>query len=477
VKTADADFIVAGSGAAGAAVAAGLARGGASTLLLEQGPRAQPQKDGAAALALYYANSALTAAFGNGLFPVTVGRCLGGTTAINSGTCLRPPRETVERWEKNVPGFSAAAFGERVEEAWTALNVRPVPERNCGNSARLFLRGLDRLGIRGGHLLERCEDGCEGDGRCCFVCPRGAKMTSARAFLDPLKDSPALSVRLGSRLSSVKPAPRPGGLVEAEVRDEAGQRSVLRCRGLILSCGALATPYFLRRLGLPAGDGLTMHPAAKVFALFDEPVQGWRGVPQAGGYWDPAEPRLRFEGAFVPPEIAPLTLPLEGRRLRSWLDRYENAASFGFMVRDLGRGSVRYPLGPALPLMRYHLHDDDVRLLAKGMKFVSKTYFAAGATRVLLPLNRPDNEILDAQGLDDFDWSSIAPGQINLMGFHPLGTAGLGRTVGADLRAAEGIYVCDGSVVPESLGVNPQITIYAFALGLARRLLGGSDAR
>ena len=106
---------------------------------------------------------------------------------------------------------------------------------------------------------------------------------------------------------------------------------------------------------------------------------------------------------------------------------------------------------------------------ACGLLFVGR--------RVLLPLNRPDNELASPAEFDAFPWSSVTARQIHLMGFHPLGTAGLGRTVGADLRAAEGVYVCDGSVVPESLGVNPQITIYAFALDLARRLLGASHAR
>lgn len=474
MRSPDFDFIVAGSGAAGAATAARLAEGGARTLLLEQGGLTEPQKDGTVALGLYYANSALTAAFGNGLFPVAVGRGLGGTTAINSGTCLRPPKEALLRWQAQVPGFDAGRFGERVDEAWSALKVKTVPRNICGGSAELFLQGLERLAIPGGHLLERAEDGCDGSGRCCFVCPRDAKMTSEKAFLRPLKGNSNLTVWLQSPLLSVRPAARPGDMVEAEVRESGGPSRRLRCRGLILSCGSLATPYFLRRLGLSAGDGLTIHPATKVFALFDKPVRGWKGVPQSAGLLDDAEPRLRFEGAFVPPEIAPLTMALEGRRLRWWLDRYEQVASFGFMVRDLGRGSVRYPIGPTLPAMSYILHDEDVRLLARGMRKAAAVYFAAGAIRVLLPLNRPGNELSRPEQLEDFDWESITARQIQLMGFHPLGTCGLGRGVDAGLRAAEGVYVCDGSVVPESLGVNPQITIYAFALDLARRLLKDS---
>ena len=67
------------------------------------------------------------------------------------------------------------------------------------------------------------------------------------------------------------------------------------------------------------------------------------------------------------------------------------------------------------------------------------------------------------------------------MAFHPLGTARAGADPGravvdADLavHGARGVHVADGSVVPSSLGVNPQITIMALATRLAFHLLGAS---
>jgi choline dehydrogenase-like flavoprotein len=72
--------------------------------------------------------------------------------------------------------------------------------------------------------------------------------------------------------------------------------------------------------------------------------------------------------------------------------------------------------------------------------------------------------------------------------FHPLGTARIGLTpqrgfVDPQLESWEldGLYVVDGSVLPTSLVVNPQLTIMAFATRAAdhihARLAGSARLR
>ena len=63
------------------------------------------------------------------------------------------------------------------------------------------------------------------------------------------------------------------------------------------------------------------------------------------------------------------------------------------------------------------------------------------------------------------------------MAFHPLGTCRMG-TSAADgvvdgenrVFGTDNLYVIDGSSVPSSLGVNPQVTIMAMALRAAEAL-------
>jgi choline dehydrogenase-like flavoprotein len=96
----------------------------------------------------------------------------------------------------------------------------------------------------------------------------------------------------------------------------------------------------------------------------------------------------------------------------------------------------------------------------------------AGAERVFLPFMAPGNVFENEATLARLDASSVAPRRVLATGFHPLGTAGLGRVVDDELRliGEPRIRVCDGSVLPGPPGVNPQITIMAMAHRLAAQM-------
>ena len=89
-----------------------------------------------------------------------------------------------------------------------------------------------------------------------------------------------------------------------------------------------------------------------------------------------------------------------------------------------------------------------------------------GAAELTSPSQRP------------LEGRELSASALTLMAFHPLGTARADArrahgVVDGDLalHGVEGVYVSDASVVPSSLGVNPQITIMALATRLAYHLL------
>ncbi|MDP3542212.1 MAG: GMC family oxidoreductase N-terminal domain-containing protein [Elusimicrobiota bacterium] len=469
------DFVVAGSGAGGAAAAARLVAGGARVLLVEEGPPARPAADAFEAVQRYYADGGLRAAFGDGLLPIPTGKTVGGTTTINSGTCLRPPADITAGWERASNGaFSAGGFGRLVEEVWRSLKAKTAPEETMTGASKLFLKGLERLGISGGHNLDRAEDGCEGSGRCCFVCPKDAKMTSYKTYLAGIHGKTGFELRSGTSLVHIDVGTDG---VRIGLRLSNGSDFQLQARGLVLACGTMSTPYFVRKFRLgaawrEAGKNLSVHPAAKVMALFDSEVAPWKGVPQGAGVVDPEDPAIRYEGVYVPAEMAAMAVPLEGRGLRRWMDAHPRVATFGFMIRDESRGRVDHPLGAAHPVARYRMGPRDYDRMVRGARFTARAMLAAGARRVLLPFNIEGNEVGDVRALDALDLDRPGPAALQMMAFHPLGTCGTGRVAGWDQSLGPRVFVADGSAVPESLGVNPQVAISALGLRAADALLG-----
>ena len=117
MRTLDADVCVIGAGAGGAVAAAELAEGGARVVVLEQGPHHDPDDFSARPLqmmARLYRDAGQTATLGVPPILLPLGRGLGGTTLVNSGTCFRTPPPVLERRGELAPTRTARSPLERV---------------------------------------------------------------------------------------------------------------------------------------------------------------------------------------------------------------------------------------------------------------------------------------------------------------------------------------------------------------------------
>src|SRR5439155_1028035 len=123
-----------------------------------------------------------------------------------------------------------------------------------------------------------------------------------------------------------------------EAATSGGGRVHVECDTVIVACGTIHTPLFLRRNGLGLDSvelcrNLAIHPATAVRALFDERIDMARGVPQSYFVDEFADEGIMLEGAAGPPEYASMSLP-PGDRGRG---RRAEAARPGWGVRG-GRG-------------------------------------------------------------------------------------------------------------------------------------------
>ncbi len=494
----EADVCVIGAGAGGAVAAAELAEGGMKVVVLEEGHWHDPDTFTASPpemLAQLYREGGQTITLGAPPIVLPLGSGLGGTTLVNSGTCFRTPPRVLERWARefglDIDERSLRPCFERVEEA---LSVSEVTPELAGGNAAVARRGAERLGWSHGYLRRNAR-GCVGSGVCAFGCPTSAKQHTGITYV-PRAERAGARIVTGARVEQVLmqggAAHRAAGAPRSVARaarsaSHAENSSIPRASGVrarmssgaivevrapivIVAAGTIHTPLLLARSGIgkasgQLGQNLSLHPACAVFARMEEIVDMARGVPQSFYVDEFAGDGIIFEGVAGPPAYAAMSLPLSGARHEAAMADYRHLAQFGVMVSDSSRGSVRALAGR--PLIRYDLDEADLQRFRTGLARMRELFEAAGAREVHMPL--PDGVTPERARLRD----------LKLMAFHPLGTARADArathgVIDGNLQAhgASGVYVADGSAVPSSLGVNPQMTIMALATRLAFRLLG-----
>jgi choline dehydrogenase-like flavoprotein len=225
-----------------------------------------------------------------------------------------------------------------------------------------------------------------------------------------------------------------------------------------------------------------MHPGGVVAGRFDGEIAGWRGIPQSYectehlSYEEGSDARVWIVPAFAHPIGAAASMAGFGAAHMAAMRAYPNLAVLSAMVHDETSGEVLAG-DDGRPIVRYAMTEADRRQLAKGLRACARILLAAGAREVVIPAI-PPRRVRSAAELDALDLSFVRPHAVPLTAVHPMGTMCMGgdpRTAVVDSTGEHhqlrGLFVADGSLFPTSLGGPPQISIYAFALHLARHVV------
>ena len=494
--TLEADVVILGSGAGGAAAAYELACRGLAVVIIEEGEyydRSHFNGKLTEVIPKLYRSWGATVATGNAIIPVPVGCNVGGTTTINSGTCMRTPASVLANWrEQGLQDFTEQAMAPWFEGVERMLCVQQATTETVGPIGDLIDRGAAANGFLQRQPLMRNAQGCDGQGLCQFGCPTDAKQSTNVSYIPRALERGAFLFS-GFRAERLQ---RQGGRITGVIArgTNAAGRPVtlgLTCQRTIVAMGSLFTPLFLQQQGVRnphLGRHLTLHPAGVVNALFpDRNLANSRSIPQGYGVSDWEEQGLMFEGGTIPLAGHSLLNPLVGQDWVRFTEDYPHTAYFGFMIRDTSEGRVRRGPHRGLPLIRYRMNQQDFALFKRGIHALACWYLDAGAEEVLIPgLNRIVR-IQNRHELERFLRSPLKPTDFLISAYHPLGTARIAASprdgvCDSDHRVFghPGLYVMDGASVPTSLGANPQVTIMAMASRaadiLARELLADMDS-
>jgi choline dehydrogenase-like flavoprotein len=154
---------------------------------------------------------------------------------------------------------------------------------------------------------------------------------------------------------------------------------------------------------------------------------------------------------------------------------YDHLMAVGVLVGTDGNARVgKSPLGGAA--ITYNPSRGDLRTLSKGLRVLGEILFEAGARRIML--NAWDYVELESRTqLGRIDEVVMDPDNITLGTGHPQGGNAISvdperGVIGPDFKVHgfSNLHVCDASVFPSSLTVNPQLTVMGLAHYAAQRI-------
>jgi choline dehydrogenase-like flavoprotein len=481
------DVVVIGSGAGGAVTATTLAEAGLDVLVLEAGrhyDRDSYPRDQLDAVRSLYRGAGLTIAAGKPKIPVPVAKTVGGTTVVNSGTCFRAPAEVLDDWATRFGIDWAGDLDDDFAEAEEMLRVQRLDPERMGRNGQLAMEGAAALGVGGGPI-SRNAGGCTQ----CSSCPLGCPIDAKRGMhVSYLPRAVAAGARLRAGVEVRRVLIENGRAVGVECRtgaDGGGPASTFTVRArraVVLAGGAFGTPELLMRSGLgggAVGSNLHIHPACWVGARYPEEVRGWEGVMQSY-YLDEWEAQgILLEATFTPLAFGGAWLVGSGvEHQRAMLD-YPHMGSIGVQLTDRSAGRVSTGRDGGLRIA-YDLDRADAARVVFGIARAAEVHFAAGATEVYP--NVAGIKVLRPGDLPGFEAARIKPADLRLEGFHPMGTARIAAdprqgacALDGSLHGTAGLYVADASLFPTALGVNPMMTIIAFAKQVGRQVAGAAE--
>jgi choline dehydrogenase-like flavoprotein len=483
-----ADVIVVGSGAGGGVAAAVLAEEGLSVLVLERGGYRNepdlPQLEAMSFPNLYLGGGFIWSE--NGSAGLLAGATVGGGTTVNSMACLPTPDQARSEWAAaGMVEVEDAAWDEHVAAVMRRINA--TPENSRFNSVnKILVRGLEARGVPHALMARNARDADDRFcGSCNSGCLVGCKQSTMKTFLQDASDAGAVLVP-NCTVEQILTEDGVATGVRATVTTAAGEprEVVMRAPRVVIAAGALSTPLLLQASGIggPAvGHNLHVHPSYFMSGVFPEQVEGWQGqiLTAVTHQWTAVD---GVHGFVV--EAAPMGLGFwsgftgwhDGEQHKRDMLRFKHVSGVWGFVRDHGGGTIERD-DDGRPLVSWDIDDDvDLAVVRRCHAELARTLEAAGAEEIFTFLPG-DPRWRRGEDFEAFvaTLMRLEKHEVFTLSAHQSGTCatGLDPTTSVvdgqgQLHDVHGVYVADASALPTAPGVNPMISIEAFARRTAR---------
>ncbi len=480
-----ADVVIVGSGPGASVLAKGLIEGGRTVLMIERGDFTDPSEfneDEIDMVSKLYADGALQQAM-DFQFQVIQGSCVGGSSVVNNAVCFDTPDAVLDRWNEG-QGLNAGLDLNRYKSCNAKVNsmigVKRVPEMTIDKylnpSGQKFLEGIKGMGLdeypNVASSVAANIEGCLGCGYCNIGCKYGKKLSMLDTVLPDIQathGTDALKIIAGCEAWQLKS--KGGNITSLIGKFKSGKKIEVKGNTFVVSAGAISSSILLQRSGIAtgkAGKNLAFNVGSPIHAVFPEVINSYDGLQISHYLQVKPNKGYIFETWFNPPMFQSTVMP-------GWWDdhyrnmlRYNHFGSTGVLVGSEANAEVRIA-GLTGREIKYTPTKNDFDTLLDGLTIAGNIFFESGAEAVM-PNTFKYYEYKTREDLKFLKNNVKIPADITLGTGHPQGGNAISGTKKQGVVSPEfkvydysNLYVCDASVFPGSIGVNPQITVMSLA--------------